>query len=373
MPVVHGPPVSADWGGARVVLHVDMDAFYAACELRDRPDLKGKPVIVGADPRGGRGRGVVLTATYEARRSAVRSGMPISQAYRLCPEATFLPPHFDVYERVSHEVFATVAEFGDATEQTGIDEAFLDATSRVRMFDSVEALALAVKGAVRERHGISCSIGVAPNKAVAKIASDFQKPDGLTLVPPDLVRDFLAPLAADRIVGVGKKTREALEEMGLATIEQLAESREALAARFGSMGDYLWKVANGVDESPVKAWSGPPESISNESTFGEDVEGRAVVWREVEQLAHWVQERAAAQGLEFRTVGLKWRFADFTTLTRMRTLRSHAQELAAIVGVLRDLVGEFDRDPRRVRLVGVRVSDLRDARGRQATLEAWGE
>jgi len=349
-----------------------MDAFYASCELTARPDLRGKPVCVGADPKEGHGRGVVLTATYEARRFGIRSGMPVSQAYRLCPEAVFVPPHFDLYERLSREVFATVREFGDALEQTGIDEGFLEVTQRVGTWESVEALAGAVKAAVKDRHRLSCSIGIAPGKAVAKIASDFQKPDGLTVVPPDLVKDFLAPLPVERISGVGPKTRVALESLGLVTIGQLADAGEALAANLGSVGSYLVNLANGIDDSPVQVWSGPPESISNESTFEEDTADREAIWRELEQLAGWVHERAVSEGMEFRHVGLKWRFADFTTVSRGRNLSSYSQELSAVTTILRELVAEFRSDPRKVRLLGVRLADLRYAHGRQSTLESWG-
>src|SRR6266571_258796 len=206
----------------RIVFHIDMDAFYASCELKDHAEWRGKPLVVGADPRQGRGRGVVLTASYEARKFGVRSAMPVSQAFRLCKDAIFTPPNFDLYVRTSREVFATIRPYGDAFESWGIDEGFLDVTAKARDWARARELAAEVKAAVRERNGLPCTVGVAPNKAVAKIASDLGKPDGILVVEPDAIEDFLAPIPVNRIQGVGRKTGARLEVLGIRTIGDLA-------------------------------------------------------------------------------------------------------------------------------------------------------
>jgi len=208
----------------RVIFHLDMDHFYTAVEERERPELKGKPVIVGADPKNGRGRGVVSTSNYEARKAGVKSGMPISRAWKLCSEAVFLPPNFPLYIRVSEEVMEIVKHFADKFEQWGIDEAFLDVTSRVRNFAEAETLAKEIKREIRAKENLTCSIGVGPNKLVAKIASDFRKPDGITVIKEEEVEDFLAPLPVRKLLWIGHKTEAKLKTIGVTTIGELARS-----------------------------------------------------------------------------------------------------------------------------------------------------
>ena len=192
---------------ARIIFHLDMDHFYTAVEERERLELKGKPVIVGADPKEGRGRGVVSTSNYEARKAGVRSGMPISRAWRLCPDAVYLPPNFPLYIKVSNEVMDIAKRYADKFEQWGIDEAFLDVSERVRDFDEAEALAREIKREILKEEKLTCSIGVGPNKLVAKVASDFQKPDGLTVVREEQVEAFLSPLPVRKLLWIGKKLK----------------------------------------------------------------------------------------------------------------------------------------------------------------------
>jgi len=356
----------------RIVFHVDMDAFYASCELRERPEWRGKPLIVGADPREGHGRGVVLTASYEARAFGVRSAMPISQAYRLCRDAVFAPPNFRLYVRTSREVFATVRVFADAFESGGIDEAYLDVTAKAGDWPRARALAAELKDAVRSRHGLSCSVGVAPNKAVAKIASDFHKPGGLTVVEPDFVESFLAPIPVNRIMGVGRKTDERLEVLGIRTIGDLAAfPEEQLTDLFGSWSAHMRDVARGIDESPVQEWTGPPKSIGSETTFHEDTREPEVVWSVVRDLVDEVHPQLAHEGLVYRTVGVKVRFEDFETHTAARSLKVHTREREPIEEQARALLRKFLEDGRKIRLLGVRLSNLKDEEPKAASLSRF--
>ncbi len=359
--------------GNRVVLHVDMDAFYASVEVRDRPDLQGKPVVVGFDPREGHGRGVVLTATYEARRYGLRSAMPSTEAVRLCPDVVFVPPHHDLYAKVSSEIMATLRRFADRLEPSGIEEGYLDLTARTQG-DYVRATELAkeLKAAVRREHRLSCSIGIAPSKAVAKIASDFEKPDGLTVVPPDHVIEFLAPIAVRRIYGVGPKTAERLREMGLETIADIqATLREDLVESLGGFGEYLHDVAHGLDASEVVEPTGPPESISTETTFARDLETYDAVWPELEGLAKSLHDQLLHEGYAYRTVGLKVKYSDFEIHSRSRSLRVHTTDLDPILVLSQMMLKEVLASGRKVRLVGVRLSNLRERAAPQATLARW--
>ncbi|PYQ47049.1 MAG: DNA polymerase IV, partial [Acidobacteria bacterium] len=241
----------------RTILHVDMDAFYAAIEQRDRPELRGKPVIVGADPRGGQGRGVVATASYEARRFGVGSAMPISQAWRACPHGVYVRPDMEKYTAVSREVMDVLRGFTDAVEPISIDEAFLDVTGSARLFAAGRAapgedIARALKAAIRERTQLTASVGVASSKMVAKVASDIRKPDGLVVVPPGTEAAFLAPLPVRRLWGVGPKMEEQLLKIGVHTIGELAACDAArLERRVGTHGHDLVPLALGVDHRPV--------------------------------------------------------------------------------------------------------------------------
>ena len=358
---------------SRIVFHVDMDAFYAACELKEHPEWRGLPLIVGPDPRQSRGRGVVLTATYEARAFGVRSAMPVSQALRLCTEAVFTPPHFPLYVRTSREVFATVRTFGDAVEQWGIDEAFLDVTARAPDWDIARALAAELKEAVRTEHGLTCSVGVAPNKAVAKIASDFQKPDGLTVVEPDAVEAFLAPIPVNRLFGVGKKTDQRLEVLGIRTIGDLAAfPRDRLEELFGSWAVYMGNVAHGIDDAPVQAWTGPPKSIGSETTFEDDTRDSEVVDAIIRDLVDSIHPQLEEDGLVYRTVNIKVRFEDFETHTAAKSLKVHTRDKEPILEQARALLRPFLEDGRKIRLLGVRLSNLKSEKPKAVSLSRFG-
>ncbi|MGH7373550.1 MAG: DNA polymerase IV [Candidatus Rokuibacteriota bacterium] len=347
----------------RTILHVDMDAFYASVEQRDRPELRGRPVIVGADPKG---RGVVSAASYEARRLGVHSAMPIGRAARLCPDAAFLPVDMDKYAGVSREVMAILADFTPLLEPLSIDEAFLDVTGTERLHGDGATVARTIKSRITTALRLTASVGVAANKFVAKVASDLRKPDGLVVVTPGTEADFLAPLPVSRLWGVGRVTGAGLEAMGLSTIGQLAAVPVAyLETRFGESGRALHDLSLGRDDRAVEPFA-PPKSMGAEETFGQD-------HRDVERLAATLREQAERVARELREEGyagrcvtLKLRFADFSTLTRRHT-DDPTQDGLLIYRRARVLLERIPlRQP--VRLIGLSVSGLGPAAAGQLSL-----
>ena len=352
-------------------MHIDMDAFYSSVEQRENPDLRGKPVIVGADPKGGKGRGVVAGCSYEARKFGVHSAQPISIAYRLCPNGVYLRPNFPLYEQVSEQIMQLLKQFTEKLEPMSIDEAFMDVSGQITSFDEAAALARKIKDEVKGKAQLTCSVGLAPNKSVAKIASDFKKPDGLTTVPPEKVREFLSPLPAGKISGVGKKSSEILEGMGIKTIGDLAATYPGkLVEVFGKYGTRLWQVANGLDDEEVIT-SYSIKSISSETTFEEDVADRGKVMEAFASLIDDVHARVLSQKVLFRTVGIKVRLEDFTTFTRARTHTRYTNDKAVIIEYVRKLFREFQNNPEKIRLVGVRAANLRKVDLEQETILNW--
>lgn len=355
--------------GGRIILHVDMDSFFASVEVRRDPSLAGRPVIVGADPKGGAGRGVVSTCSYEARRYGVHSGMPISRAFDLCPYGVYLPVNRLLYVRVSEEVMAVLSRHAGRVEQVSIDEAYLD-VSDAGSFPVAEALAAAIKREVREETGLTCSVGVAPGKAVAKIASDYEKPDGLTVVPPDGVAGFLAPLPVGKIPGIGKKTGEDLRKMGILTVGDLARRDvQDLIARFGRHGVLMHRLARGSDDGEVQGREGC-KSVSRETTFEADTADPDVLAGTLAELADVVAGTLAADGLRCRTVTVKVRYRDFQTHTRSRTLPRFTADPEVIRGAASALLLPF-LNGTDVRLLGVRLSALEGGRTRQASIDEF--
>ena len=351
----------------RRVLHLDMDAFFAAVELLRRPDLKGKPVIIG-----GRGdptrRGVVATATYEARRFGVRSGMPFRTAQRLCPEAVYLPTDFAEYARWSQVFKAAMREVSPLFEDRGIDEAYLDVSG---LEQGSEAIGLELKARIVRATGMTCSIGIAPNKLLAKIASDLDKPDGLTILSADDMAERIWPLDARKIPGIGPKAEQRLAALGIRTIGELAAaSIDRLHEHFGaSMATFMHAAAWGRHDTPVVT-ERSPKSRSRETTFQEDVSD----WQELARTLAALSARVAAdlrsRGYVGRTVGIKLRFADFETVTRDRTLADPTDD----AGIVRKAAFECLRRivlDRRVRLLGVRVTDLSEAGRRLETSDLY--
>ena len=364
--------MASPFPGSRVILHVDMDAFYASVEIRENPALEGKPVVVGADPREHR-RGVVLTASYEARRFGVRSAMSCVEAARRCPEAVFVSPHFELYGRVSGEIMDTLRTFADRLQPSGIEEGYLDVTVRSGgNFSRAHELAREIKAAIRKQHSLSCSIGIAPTKAVAKIASDFEKPDGLTVVARDDVAAFLAPISVRKILGVGPKTAERLKELGLEMIEDLQRyNRQDLVEQLGAFGEYLQDVAMGRDAEEVIEPTGPPESISTETTFEKDFEAYDDVWPELDALARSLHEQLLHEKFAYRTVTLKAKYSNFEIHTRSKSLKIHTTDLEPILILSQTMLKEVLASGRKVRLIGVRLSNLLERAAPQTTLSKW--
>ena len=295
---------------------MDMDAFYASVEQRDRPETRGRPVIVGADPRG---RGVVSAASYEARRFGVHSAMPISRAFRLCPDGVFLPVDMDKYASVSREIMAVLADFTPLVEPVSIDEAFLDVTASRALHGDGAAIAREIKERIRASVSLTASVGVAPNKFLAKVASELRKPDGLVVVEPGREALFLAPLPVSRLWGVGRVTGAELEAMGIRTIGQLALTPAAhLEARFGKHGPDLLALARGLDDRAVEP-DAPPKSMGAEETFERDTLDVDLLRATLRGQSERVGRELRAEGYAGRTVTLKLRFADFSTITRAHT------------------------------------------------------
>jgi nucleotidyltransferase/DNA polymerase involved in DNA repair len=345
---------------ARTILHVDMDAFYAAVEQRDRPELRGRPVIVGADPRGGRGRGVVATASYEARRFGVTSAMPISQAWRLCPHGCYVPPDMAKYARVSGQVMEVLGRFTDCVEPISIDEAFLDVTASRRALGGGETIGRALKDAVRAETSLTASVGVAASKLVAKVASDLRKPDGLVVVPEGTEAALLAPLPVRRLWGVGPKMEEVLARLGVSTIGELAAlDPERLERRLGTHGHDLLLLARGIDDRPVHSAHEQAKSVGHEHTYDVDTADTARLRRTLLDLADSVAARLRAHGLRGRTVTLKYRDEDFRTLTRAETIPAPTDAGDRLFEVAWRLFQKA-HGRRKVRLLGVSVSGFAD-------------
>ncbi len=343
---------------ARVILHVDMDSFYVSVERRENRSLVGKPVIVGADPKHGKGRGVVMACSYEARNLGVHSGMPISLAWKKLPGAVYLPPNYDRYGSVSENAMNLLRSFADVFEQVSIDEAFLDVSSKVSGFDDVGEYARRVKAAVRRQERLACTIGAASNKSAAKIASDLAKPDGLKIIRPDELSAFLDPLPVTKISGVGSKTAQVLERVGVRTIGELARfPGPDLKKLLGKNAVWLWGIARGLELMPVEERP-DPKSISVERTFDKDVSDWTALHSTLDDIAHNVHLRAKAEGAAYRTIGIKIRFEGFQTHMRERTMGSHILDEAVLTQVAGDLMKEFEGNNRAVRLLGVRVANL---------------
>jgi DNA polymerase IV len=342
----------------RWILHVDMDAFFASVEQRDQPEFRGRPVIVGADPQGGRGRGVVAACSYEARVFGIHSAMPISQAYRRCPHAVYLQGDHRKYTETSRQIFQILERFTPDVEPISIDEAFLDITGSWHLFGSPETVCHRIKTVIQKETGLQASIGLAPNKMTAKIASDLEKPDGLVIVPQDGLGDFLDPLAVEKLWGVGRRAREALARNGIRTIGDLAGWKiEQIVHLFGKNGEHLWKLANGIDPRPVHPLE-RAKSIGNEFTFEKDVTDVEVIEDTLMRLSEKVSRRLRRAGFRGRTINLKIRFEDFKTHTRAATLDRPTNFADEIYSNAREKARAFPLGERPVRLVGIQAVNL---------------
>jgi len=338
----------------RRILHIDMDAFFAAVEEKRNPQLKGKPVVIGGmgDPSK---RGVVATANYEARKYGIHSAMPLKTAYKLCPRAVFLPVDYEAYAAASRQFKSVLLSIADIMEDVGIDEAYLDVSGKA---DSNEVIAERIKNGIYQKTGLTCSIGIAPNKLLAKIASDMQKPDGLTMLTENDIASRIWPLPIRKLYGLGPKTEERLKKTGIETIGQLAAlPREFLIRSFGpSYGEYLYEASRGIDDSPlVTHWE--PKSLSRETTFQVDVQDWQVIARTIAELSKEVVSDLQHKGYCARTVTIKIRFDDFHTFTRACSLEKATTSEEVIRKAAFSCLKRIELH-RRVRLIGVRVTNL---------------
>jgi DNA polymerase-4 len=337
-------------------LHVDLDAFFVSVEQASNPALKGKPVVVGGKPGS---RGVVATASYEARAFGLHSAMPILTAVRLCPQAIFIEGNYQHYAEVSKKFMAILADFSPFLEPMGLDEAYMDVTGFESLHGSIRQMALKIKQRVKDELGIVASIGIASCKVVAKVASDESKPDGLIEVPPGGEAAFLSPLAIRKLPGVGEKTEQVLTRLGIRTIGQLARTPpNALKSRFGTFGEMLHRNANGIDNSQVT----PPEeakSISRETTFNEDTHDNVFLSATLRYQAEKVGADLRKSGKQAKCVSIKVRYADFTTITRQRTLLQATDMDQIIFQTGNELLQKTVEDNRlAIRLIGIGVSSL---------------
>ncbi|HEY8509810.1 MAG TPA: DNA polymerase IV [Steroidobacteraceae bacterium] len=340
----------------RAILHVDMDAFYASIEQRDNPHLRGKPVIVG----GTCGRGVVAAASYEVRKYGVHSAMPMRTALRLCPHAKCVPPRMAHYKEVSQQIFAIFHQFTPLVEGLSLDEAFLDVTASQKLMGPASEIARLIKSRILETTQLTASVGVAPNKLVAKIASDLKKPDGLTIVPPDRVHEVLDPLSVRRLPGLGRKMGARVEALGIQTLGQLRAAPDSvLRPLFGRYTQRVRDRASGIDDRPVVP-DNTEQSISAEETFDTDIAEHTRMHSELVQLADRTCTRLRARGLVAGCVTVKIRRDDFSTYTRQRRISPSTNETRTISRVARELLSEWLKEqPRaRLRLLGVGVSQL---------------
>ena len=355
------------------ILHVDLDAFYASVEVLKDPSLRGKPVAVG----GAGNRGVVMSASYEARAFGIASAMPAVRARRLCPHAVFVPPDFEAYVAHSNRFREVLLSFTPIVEPLSLDEAFLDVRGAVGLFGPPEEIGAKIRAEVQREVGVICSVGVGPTKLVAKLASAHAKPDGLVHVRAAELRSFLDPLPVRALWGVGEKTVEVLSRLGIRTVEELAATPSGVLSRV--LGDTaaqsLADLADGVDARSVVPYEAP-KSVSHEETFGADLDDEERLLREALALCHKVAARLREDGYRARTVTLKIRLANFTTLTRSRTLPDPTDLAADLYRVAAELYRGLPGARRRIRLLGVAATGLQPAGTEQLALlrgERWGD
>ncbi len=358
-PTVAGLRVHTSMVGRRRIIHIDMDAFYASIEQRDNPELRDCPVIVG----GSGGRGVVAAASYEVREFGVRSAMPSVEAKRRCPDAVFIKPRMSHYQAVSRQIFRIFRGYTPLVEGLSLDEAFLDVTDSQKAQGDAESIGHKIKQDIREATGLSASVGIAPNKLVAKIASDLNKPDGFVMVREDQIQSILDPLPVRRLAGIGKRADERLRTIGIRTLGQLrAASASQLRDAFGRYAESMRRRAAGIDDRPVVADSAD-KSISHEETFDQDTSDAEELVARLSRMADAVASRLRKRSLVAATVVIKLRTADFSTFTRQQGMRPAADHSAIIYKLARDLLERWlaQNPGKRLRLLGVGVTDLAEA------------
>ncbi|MDE1824852.1 MAG: DNA polymerase IV [Candidatus Micrarchaeota archaeon] len=349
----------------KIIMLVDMDYFFAACEELRHPEYREMPLVVGADPKGGTARGVVSTCNYVARKLGIHSAMPISMAYRLKKDAIFLPVDYPYYESMSSKVMELVKSFSKRFEQVSIDEAFVDVTDKVDNFEQAVEYAKALKEDIKNKIGLPCSIGISSSRLMAKMACEAGKPDGVRLIKGEDAARFLSPLPVEKLYGIGKKTAEKLESMGFKTVGQLAKANTvSLVSNFGVFGAELYRSANGQgDDGIIENYE--IKSIGRERTFESDTTDRGRIVAQIKSIADEVYEEAKKQGVSFKTVTVKIRYHDFSEHLRSRNIGHYSEELAEISENAVQLFDMHAEKDERVRKIGVRVSGLEKRKGQK--------
>ncbi len=356
----------------RVVLHVDLDAFYASVEEREDPTLKGKPIVICMFSARGGDSGAVATPNYEARKKGIRSGMSIKQAKRLSPDGIYLPARRDFYEMVSEKIMDIFRGYADSFEQVSIDEAFLDVSIETNGdFNKGKSLAKMIKREVKKKENLTCSVGIGPNKLISKIAASMEKPDGLTLVRPEEVEGFLYPLDVTKLWGVGGKTKDALDEIDVKTVGELAKvDLPKLVEKFGNAkGQWLYNASKGIDNEPVKK-RGEQEQIGRITTLEEDTRDPGVIALKISELANEVYEIVKERGKLFRTITFYAVTKDMKGHTKSRTLGMPGSDLSLIIETVRELIGDFlSENDLPLRRAGIRVSNFSKPSGQKTLFE----
>ena len=350
---------------SRAIIHLDLDAFFCSVEVLKNPKLSGKPIVVGGQPDQ---RGVVAAASYPARKFGIHSAMPMSRAKRLCKELIILPHNFKSYKTYSTIVMKILEQETDLLEQISVDEAFMDVSSRLAEWEEAIEIAKSLQNKISVNIGLSNSLGVATNKMIAKIASDFEKPNGLTVVPPGEEKSFLAPMAPQKISGIGPKMAEKLAEMNVNTIRDLSKiPLNILNAKFGKIGSVMFDWAQGIDNRPVQV-SREIKSISNERTFSKDISSKEELLMILTQLSEKVADRLVAKNLTAKRVFIKLRYYDFDTHTTQRSLSDSTDSKKTIVNISKELFIFAWSDKKPIRLLGVGVSNFENEEKSQVEL-----
>ena len=343
----------------RFILHCDLDAFFASVEVRDNPDYQDKPVIIGADPKDGKGRGVVSTCNYEARKFGIHSAMPISQAYNRCPQGIYLKPNFEKYIQASSEVMEIINSYSQKFQQVSIDEAYIDISEICVNLDEVQELTLNLQQKIHKLVGITVSIGCASTKSIAKIASDFKKPNGITIVKPEEFKEFLSPMDITRIPGIGKKTKEYYNKQGIRVIGDIITTPlHRMIEKFGKNGKWVWDIANGLDKREVKNSMRDRKSISKERTFFQDTNDFQEILAKFDEINEKLHLKVQKDNISYKTITLKIRLEGFLTYNRSKTLPNPTQNKEKTINIILELFKEFSDDKRKIRLVGIKLSNL---------------
>lgn len=356
---------------SRKIIHVDMDAFYASVEIRENTDLRGKPVIIARHPKESGGRGVVATASYEARKYGVHSAMSAKKAYELCPDGIFVPGNFSLYRKVSNEIREIFKRYTDIIQPLSLDEAYLDVTENKQNIQSATLIAREIQKTIYDELELTCSAGVSYNKFLAKIASDYKKPAGVTVVPPNRSHEFLMALPIDDYRGVGEKTLEKMHEFDIYTGQDLYDKSELeLSEKFGKLGHSLFRKVRGIDNSPVKV-DRDRKSLGKERTFQKDIQRDQEVVHFLRFISKEVFETLKSKEQHGKTVVLKVRYSDFETKTRRKTMLNYIESSDELFGIVNDLWFDTGEVERGIRLLGVTMTNLDPVYFENIPLPLW--